>query len=197
MTIATTVGNAITSLRPLALAVTMIAPLFAQQSGTEVKMQMVLQQPGGKAGAKQEDFSKQAKPGPGKELRVFVEANRECIVSFAGFTQDGQLVYGPPETIHLLANVVKELPASKKWTFDGHELLAEIDAVIADPAAADFKGLRRTCGQDEPGRDFPRSPSGASRSFARMDRRAPAIEDDCPGLHRQGKSGRNGRDDSG
>jgi hypothetical protein len=102
-------------------------------------MQWVIRQPGGKTGMKQEEFSRQAKPGPGKELRVFMLANRECEVSFVGFTRDGQLLYGPPETVLLPANIVKELPVSKKWTFDGHEQLAEIDAVIADPAAADYK----------------------------------------------------------
>jgi hypothetical protein len=115
------------------------AALCAQQAGTEVTMQWVIRQPGGKTGSKQEEFSRQAKPGPGKELRVFVMANRECTVSFAGFTRDGQLVYGLPETVRLAANVPKELPVSKKWTFDGHEQLAEIDAVIADTAAADYK----------------------------------------------------------
>jgi hypothetical protein len=125
--------------RTLPLAFLAAAALCAQQSGTEVTMQWVIRQPGGKTGVKQEEFSRQAKPGPGKELRVFMLANRECAVSFAGFTRDGQLVYGPPETVLLPANVVKELPVSKKWTFDGHEQLAEIDAVISDPAAVDYK----------------------------------------------------------
>jgi hypothetical protein len=113
--------------------------LWAQAPGTEVEMKWVLQQPGGKTGMKKEEFSIQAKPGPGRELRVLMKANRECEVSFAGFTRDGQLVYGTPETVLLPANVVKELPLSKKWTFDGHEQLFEIDAVIADPAASDYK----------------------------------------------------------
>ena len=125
--------------RTLPLLFLAAAALCAQQSGTEVTMQWVIRQPGGKTGVKQEEFSRQAKPGAGKELRVFMLANRECAVSFAGFTRDGQLVYGPPETVLLPANVVKELPVSKTWTFDGHEQLAEIDAVISDPAAADYK----------------------------------------------------------
>ncbi len=120
-------------------AAALCAHLWAQQPATEVKMQWALQQPGGKTGVKREEFSRQAKPGPGKELRVFVLANKECTVSFAGFTRDGQLAYGPPETVHLPANIVKELPGPGKWTFDGHEQLAEIDAVMADPAAAEFK----------------------------------------------------------
>jgi hypothetical protein len=121
------------------LALLVAAVLCAEQSGTEVTMKWVLQTPGGKAGVKQEEFSKQAKPGLGKELRVFMEANRECTVSFAGFTHDGQLVYGTPETVVLAANIVKQLPVSKKWTFEGNEQLFEIDAVVADPAAADYK----------------------------------------------------------
>jgi hypothetical protein len=126
-------------LRCITLALLAATALCAQQSGTEIKMQWVLQQPGGKTGVKREEFSKQAKPGPDKELRVFVMANKECTVSFAAFTRDGLLVYGPPETVRLAANVAKEFPISKKWTFDGHEQLAEFDAVIADSAAADYK----------------------------------------------------------
>jgi hypothetical protein len=113
--------------------------LWAQAPDTEVEMKWMLVQPGGKTGMKKEEFSRQAKPGPGRELHVLMKANRECEVSFAGFTRDGQLVYGTPDTVLLPANVVKELPLSKKWTFDGHEQLFEIDAVIADPAAGDYK----------------------------------------------------------
>jgi hypothetical protein len=126
-------------LRYVALPLFAAAALWAQQPGTEIEMKWVVQQPGGKTGVKREEFSRQAKPGPGKEIRVLMEANRECVVSFAGFTRDGQLVYGSPETVVLPANIVKELPVSKKWTFDGHEQLFEIDAVIAYPAAADYK----------------------------------------------------------
>ncbi len=123
-------------LRYAPLAILAAAALFAQPPGTEVTMQWVVRTPGGKTGVTREEFSRQAKPGPGKELRVLMEANRECTVSFAAFTHDGQLVYGTPETVVLAANVVKELPVSNKWTFDGQEQLFEIDAVIADPAAA-------------------------------------------------------------
>ncbi len=123
------------------------AALWAQTPGIEVEMKWVLQQPGGKTGVKREEFSRQAKPGPGRELRVLMKANRECAVSFAGFTRDGQLVYGTPETVLLPANVVKELPLSKKWTFDGHEQLFEIDAVVADPAAGDYKDYAALVGK--------------------------------------------------
>jgi len=134
------------------LAIMIAAALCAQQSGTQVTVQLVIRQPGGKTGMKQEEFSKQARPGPGKELRVWVVANRECDVSFAGFTQDGQLVYDSPETVRLPANVPKEFPASKTWTFEGSEHLAEIDAVIADPAAADYKDYASLVGKmNQPG----------------------------------------------
>jgi hypothetical protein len=134
-------------LRYAPLALLAASALCAQQPGTEVTMQWVVRTPGGKAGANQEEFSKQAKPGPGKELRVFMKANRECAVSFAGFTRDGLLIYGSPEIVVLPANIVKELPVSKKWTFDGQEQLAEIDAVIADPAADDYKGYAALVGK--------------------------------------------------
>ncbi len=131
-------------LLPFLAAAALGAP---KQSDTIIKMQWVLQQPGGKAGVKQEEFSRKAKPGPGKELRVLVQANRECTISFAGFTRDGQLLYGSPETVHLPVNIVRDLPTSKKWTFDGYERLAEIDAVIADPNAGDYKAYADLIGK--------------------------------------------------
>lgn len=127
------------------------AALWAQQSGTDIKMQWVVQQPGGKTGKTRVEFSKQAKPGPGKELRVLVEANKDCTVSFTGFTHDGQLLYGPPETIRLSANVVKELPASKKWSFEGNEKLGEMDAVIADPSSPEYKQYSALVAKMKPG----------------------------------------------
>jgi hypothetical protein len=127
------------------------AACCAQQSGTEIKMQWVVQGPGGKTGSKREEFSKQAKPGPGKELRVLVKSNKDCTVSFTGFTHDGQLLYGPPETIQLSANKITELPASKKWTFEGTEKLGEMDAVIADPSSPDYKAYATLVAKMKPG----------------------------------------------
>ncbi len=126
--------------------VAMLAPalLFTQQvsgqpRGIEFKAQLLLQQPGGKTGVKQEEFSKQARPGPDKELHLRVYPDQDCIASVAGFTRDGQLVYGVPEIVHLSANLIKEMPVSKKWTFTGNEQLAEMDLVIADPKSAEFQ----------------------------------------------------------
>jgi hypothetical protein len=128
------------------------AALCAQQSGTEIKMQWVVQWPGGKTGTMREEFSKQAKPGPGKELRVLVKANRQCIVSFSGFTHDGDLLYGPPEIVRLSKSVAwKELPASKKWSFEGNEKLEEMDAVIADPSSPDYKQYATLVAKMKPG----------------------------------------------
>lgn len=126
--------------------------LGAQQSGTEIQMQWVVQGLGGKTGTKREEFSKQAKPGPGKELRVLVKANKNCTVSFTGFTHDGQLLYGPPETVQLSANAAwKELPAAKKWSFEGNEKLGEMDAVIADPSSPEYKQYSALVAKMKPG----------------------------------------------
>lgn len=70
--------------------VAMLAPalLFTQQvsgqpRGIEFKAQLLLQQPGGKTGVKQEEFSKQARPGPDKELHLRVYPDQDCIASVA------------------------------------------------------------------------------------------------------------------
>lgn len=143
------------------------AALYAQEAGTEIKMQWVVQGPGGKTGSKREEFSKQAKPGPGKELRVLVQASKGCTVSFAGFTHDGQLLYGPPETIQLSPGAWKELPASAKWTFEGTEKLGEMDAVIADPASPEYKQYAALVAKMKPGlpADLLQAQAGAVREW--------------------------------
>src|SRR5277367_3304713 len=113
--------------------------LCAQWPGIEFKAQLLIEWPSGKAGAKQEEFSKQARPGPDKELHLRVFAEQDCVASVAGFTRDGQLVYGAPEIVHLPANLIKVLPVSQKWTFYGSEQLAELDLVIADPKSPEFQ----------------------------------------------------------
>jgi len=123
----------------LAVSVMCGQHLCGQQGGIEFKAQLLLQQPGGKAGGKQEEFSKQARPGPEKVLLLRVMADQECLASVAGFTRDGQLVYGVPEIVQLSANVIKAMPVSKKWTFNGTEQLAEMDLVVADPKSFEFR----------------------------------------------------------
>src|SRR5260370_42627763 len=77
------------AMRYVSTVLLLIAALYAQPPGAEVKIHLVLQQPGGKAGMQQLELSKLAKAGPGRELRVLVLTNRDCVVSFAGFTRDG------------------------------------------------------------------------------------------------------------
>lgn len=139
-------------IRYTSLVLLSAAALCAQQSGTEIQMQWVVQGPGGKTGTNRVEFSKQAKPGAGKELRLLLKANRDCTVSITGFTHDGQLLYGPPETVQLSANAAwKELPATKKWTFEGGEKLGEMDAVIADPASPEYKQYAALASKMKPG----------------------------------------------
>ncbi len=115
------------------------AALWAQHHATDFKVQLLVQHSGGPTGTVREEFSKQAKPAAGKELRMLVLASRDCYVSVAGFARDGQLVYGVPEVVSLQSNVVKELPRASKWKFEGPEGLSEMDVVVADPDAEDFK----------------------------------------------------------
>ncbi len=106
----------------------------------EARVQVVVVEPGGKAGSKVTDFSKAAKPGPGKELKVIVTPDAKCIVSVAAFNKDGQLVYGAPETAQG-SDLTLELPAHRKWTWEGAEGVTEIDVIFAYPEAADFQAF--------------------------------------------------------
>lgn len=111
----------------------------AQVAPAKIWVQVIVVEPGGKTGSTQQEFSKRAKPGAGKQLKVRVSADRNCTVSAAAFTKDGQLVYGVPEIVQLLDNKAKELPQNLKWTWDGHESLEEIDLIVAGPGADDHK----------------------------------------------------------
>jgi hypothetical protein len=134
------------------LALVSAAVLCAQQPDIRIQMQWLVQEPGGKTGTLREEFSKQAAPGPRKELRLLVKASRDCTVSIAGFTHDGRLLYGPPETVQLSANGPwKELPATKKWSFEGSEKLGEMDAVIADPSSPDYRQYATLVAKMKPG----------------------------------------------
>src|SRR5579863_6174001 len=109
-------SNVLPFTRNATLPLLAAAALCAQQpQATEITMQWMLRQPDGKGGVKKDELTTKSQPGPGKDLRVFVAADRECVVSFAGFTRDSQLAYGVPEIVTLKANVTKELPASRKW----------------------------------------------------------------------------------
>ena len=111
----------------------------AQTAAAKARVQAVILEPGGKTGMRRTEFSKQARPGPGKELKVLVSADGSCALSVTAFTKDGQLLYGTPETVQLQDAKVKELPLNSRWTWDGHEGLEEIDIIAADPGAADYK----------------------------------------------------------
>ena len=111
----------------------------AQTGAAKIWVQVIVIEPGGKTGVNRLEFSKKTRPAPGKQLKVRVSADGRCTVSAAAFTRDGQLVYGVPEIMQLLENKAEELPHETTWTFDGHEGLEEIDLIVADPGAVDFK----------------------------------------------------------
>ena len=111
----------------------------AQTGAAKIWVQLIVIEPGGKTGANRLEFSRKTKPAPGKQLKVRVSADGQCTISAAAFTKDGQLVYGVPEIVQLPDNKAEELPRDTTWTFDGHEGLEEIDLIVSDPGAGDFK----------------------------------------------------------
>jgi hypothetical protein len=156
-------------------------PALAQTTTTSVRVQIVIVEPGGKAGAKKVDFSKQAKPGPGKELKILISSDRKCTISPAAFTKDGQLLYGVPEIVQLPDDKTAELPLNSKWTWDGHEGLEEIDVIVAEPGAADYKPyeeLVKKMGQSGISDDVRRLQAGAMRRWIDQRLKSPATAAD-------------------
>src|SRR5712671_6900619 len=90
-------------------------------------------------------FSKQAKPSPGAELRLWLLANRECVAVAVAFTRDGKLVYaGSPEKLTLTPSKKHAIPPlEKKWAWEGSENIAEIDVILAGAASPDFQDLSK------------------------------------------------------
>jgi hypothetical protein len=142
--------------------------MFAETTVTKAHVQVVVLEPGGKAGLKRVEFSKQAKPGQGKELKVLVSADGNYAVSLVAFSKEGQLVYGVPEIVQLPDGKTKELPLTSKWTWEGHEGLEEIDVIVADPGAGDYKAyeeLVKKMGQGGISDDVRRLQAGKMRQW--------------------------------
>ncbi len=121
--------------RSLLVAFVLLPRLFAQ-SETQLNVQLIVVQPTGKI-----SFSKKARPGWGKQLRVRVSSTGACVVSVVALAANGQLAYEQPETVHLTgATSQQDLPAAGRiWKWEGNEGLVEIDLVAAAPNSPDYK----------------------------------------------------------
>jgi hypothetical protein len=131
--------------RLMLAALTAFAALHAAEHA--VRVRVVVVEPGGKSGSKMLSFSNESRPGPGKEIRVFVDAIDHCTISVVAFSADGQLVYGMPENIDATPSKTIDLPRGRKWTWTGAERLAEIDIVVAGRASSDYKAYSDLLGK--------------------------------------------------
>lgn len=132
---------------PIIFAASILLPLVAMhpaaaQDKIDAEILFTVSQPAARGLSKKYSFSKQAKPGPGQDLKLWVTANRDCRAVAVAFTRDGKLAYaGPPEKIAVLNNKTTELPPQGKWTWEGKENLAEIDLILASDSSPDYKEL--------------------------------------------------------
>jgi len=132
---------------PMIFAALSMLPLVATppahaQNKIDAEVLFTVSQPAARGLSKKFSFSKQAKPGPGQDLKLWVTASADCRAVAVAFTRDGKLAYaGPPEKIALVHNALKEFPPQGKWTWEGNENLAEIDLIIAADSSPDYKDL--------------------------------------------------------
>jgi len=126
----------------LTIAAGLVAPAKAESG--DVHVQLTIVQPGLKGGIRQTEFSKQARPGPHRELKLLMAAEIQAAAVALPFNREGRLAYeSAPEIAHLAMNSKQEIPAEGKWTFEGPENLAEIDVVLAGPDTPDFEELAK------------------------------------------------------
>ncbi len=122
-----------------------LVPTWAQDKIDAEVLLTVTQPPPQRGMFKAFTFSKQAKPSPGAELRLWLLANRECGAVAVAFTRDGKLAYaGSPEKAALAPRKLQQIPApEKKWAWEGYENIAEIDVILAGAGSPDFQELSK------------------------------------------------------
>ena len=125
----------------------LVAGLSAEPEGSrDAHMMLSVSEPGPRGIARQSEFSKQAKPGAGKELRLWIESGCGCRAVVAAFNHDGRMAYdGPPSEIEVKEHSNNQVPAAggRKWTWDGHENLAEMDIVFIAGESPDTRDLSK------------------------------------------------------
>lgn len=110
-------------------------------AASKASVELVLVEPGGKAGTRRMSISRKAAPGPGKELRVLVVGSAESLVSVVALTKKGDLV-SVPEVTTLTAGKARELPEGARWNWDVAEKVSDVYVILAPQGAGDFAAYR-------------------------------------------------------
>lgn len=127
----------------LIFAALSVMPAIAQEK-IDAEVLFTVSQPAQRGLSKKYSFSKEAKAGPGQDLKLWITANRDCRAVAVAFTRDGKLAYaGPPENLAVGSNKTIEIPAQGKWTWEGKENLAEIDLIVGTDSSSDYKDLAK------------------------------------------------------
>lgn len=117
-----------------------VLPLLG--SAARANVELVLVEPGGKAGVRRVSISRQASPGPGKELRVLIAGAPDATVSVAAFNRKGELVSVPEIAGLPSAGQTRELPERDKWQWDAADKISDIYVILAGAGAADFAAYK-------------------------------------------------------
>ena len=91
-------------------------------------------------------FDNASKPGPGKRLTLYAEADADCIVLVAALDEKGRTLVGGwmPELAALKAWEEIRLPSgSWAWPWDAESQEFEMHVVFADPKAKGLEPLRQ------------------------------------------------------
>jgi hypothetical protein len=132
------------SLSICALVALVLCLSSARAQSSDAHVLLVVSEPGSRGVTKQIEFSKQAKPGPGKELSAWVESSGPCRAVVVAFDRDGRVAYKDlPALNSIREHSNNQLPVEggSKWTWDRPERLAEVDIVLISGDPPDTREL--------------------------------------------------------
>jgi hypothetical protein len=110
----------------------------------EAHVLLVVSEPGARGVTKQIEFSKEAKPGPGKELSAWIQSSRPCRAVVVAFDRNGRVAYNDLPSLHTIReHSSNQLPpeGGVKWAWQGPEQLAELDLVLISGDPPDTHAL--------------------------------------------------------
>jgi hypothetical protein len=105
---------------------------------------LVVSEPGPRGVSKQTAFSKQAKPGAGKELSAWIESSSPLRAVVVAFDREGRVAYdGVPSVNTIREHSTNQFPApgQTKWAWDTPERVAEVDIVLIAGDPPDTRAL--------------------------------------------------------
>lgn len=139
----------ITTLAGLALTAPCAWISANPQDGRDAYVMLMVSEPGPRGIALQSEFSKQAKPGAGKELKLRIESGCQCKAVIVNFNSQGRTAPDRlPAEIVVKEHSVNQFPppGGGSWTWEGPGNFGEIDVIFISGDPPDTRELSKLLG---------------------------------------------------